>query len=85
MLGQQQHQQQMAAHQIVVNCYLSLIPVVAGTVLQRTDVYADREQLPEQIADEAWRIAAASVKKIGIQVSDQKPEAKSEPSADKAS
>ena len=70
---QQQQQQQAMAHQVVVSTYLSLIPVVAQTVLSHTDMYADQEQIPDRIADEAWRVTAAAVRKLGINIPDQRP------------
>ena len=76
MLGQQQQQQQMMAHQMVVQTYLGLIPVVAGNLLGHADMYGDRDAIPEMIADEAWKVTRAAVKKIGIQIPDQAPDAR---------
>lgn len=71
LIGQQQQQQQVMAHQMVVSTYLSLIPVVAGTVLARTEMYEDQEKVPDRIADEAWNVTRAAVKKIGIEIPDR--------------
>lgn len=68
LIGQQQAQKQAVAHQIMMKCYLDLIPVVANRQLENCDSYGDRDALPERIADEAWKIAAAAVKRVGIDV-----------------
>ena len=73
LLGQQQQQQQMMAHQMVVQVYLNLIPVVASNLLGHADMYADRDEIPERIAEEAWKVTRAAVKKIGINIPDQAP------------
>jgi hypothetical protein len=75
LVGQQQQQQQAMAHQMVVSCYLSLVPIVAQVVLAQPDMYAAREEIPDRIADEAWRVTAAAVKKIGIKISEERPAA----------
>jgi hypothetical protein len=73
VLGQQQQQQQIMAIQQVVGCYMSLLPVVASSVLN------DKETIVEdpsgRIADQAWKITLAAMKKIGIHV----PEVPTEP------
>jgi hypothetical protein len=69
--GQQQQAQQMSANQLVVGCYLSLVPIVAQTILAQTDTYCNREEVPDRIADEAWKVTAAAMKKIGIQVAER--------------
>ena len=74
IVGQKAQQQQAAVHQMVTSTYLSLIPVVAATVLQNTEMYADREEIPDRIADEAWSVTRAAVKKLGITIP-ERPEA----------
>ncbi len=71
LLGQQRARQQQALHQVVVNTYLSLVPVVASGVLAHADMYAEREEIPDRIADEAWAVARAAVRKIGIDVAER--------------
>ena len=68
LLGQQQAQKQAIANQIHMKCYLDLIPVVASRQLDGCDSFSDRDALPERIADEAWKIASAAVKRVGIDV-----------------
>lgn len=68
LVGQQTQQRQMMMHQLVMNTYLGLIPVVASAVMQRTEMYDDRDAIPDRIADEAWRVTRAAVKKIGIEM-----------------
>jgi hypothetical protein len=68
LVGQRKQQQQTAAHQVVTSTYLNLIPVVAASVLANTEMYADREEIPGRIADEAWGVTRAAVKKLGIEI-----------------
>jgi hypothetical protein len=68
LIGQQHAQIQAVAHQIMMKCYLDLIPVVASRQIDACDSFNDRDALPERIADEAWKIAAAAVKRVGIDV-----------------
>ena len=74
LIGQQQQQQQLMAHQLVVSTYLSLIPIVAQTVLTRTEMYEDQEKVPDRIADEAWRVTRAAVRKIGVEIPERPQE-----------
>ena len=68
LVGQKAQQQQVAVHQMVTSTYLSLIPVIAGPVLANTEMYADREAIPDRIADEAWAVTRAALKKLGIEI-----------------
>lgn len=79
---EQDQQQQAVAHQMVVSCYLSLVPVVAGAILAHTDTYPDREQIPERIAEEAWRVTGAVVKRLGITIPEERPQQNSAPTTD---
>lgn len=78
LLGQQsqQQQQQAIAHQIVTTCYLSLVPIVAQSVLSNPAMYCSPDEIPERIADEAWRCTAAAVRRLGVKVPDHRPEEK---------
>jgi len=73
VIGQRSQQQQMMANQMVVSTYLSLIPVVAGNLLANAELYADRDEIPNRIADEAWKVTRAAVKKIGIDIPEKEP------------
>lgn len=73
LVGQQEQQQRVIMNQMVINTYLGLIPVVASAVLQRTEMYDDHDAIPDRIADEAWRVTRAAVKKIGIEIPEEAP------------
>lgn len=69
MIGQQAAVQRAQAHQVVMGCYLGLIPVVAAKELERADTFGDQEAVAEAVAEKAWRITAVAVKRLGIEVS----------------
>ncbi len=75
LVGQRAQQQQAAAHQMITNTYLSLIPVIAGPVIQNADLYADQEEIPDLIAERAWAVTRAAMKKLGIEIP-ERPESK---------
>ncbi len=75
LVGQRAQQQQAAVHQMVTSTYLGLIPVVAATVIQNADLYADQDEIGDLIAERAWSVTRAAVKKLGIEIP-ERPEAK---------
>jgi len=43
-------------------------------VLTRTEMYEDQEKVPDRIADEAWRVTRAAVRKIGVEIPERPQE-----------
>ena len=72
MLGQQPPQQIVAIQQ-VVGCYMSVLPIVTEAVLRDKD-QSPAADIPDRIADQAWRITIAAMKKIGIGIPELPPE-----------
>ena len=68
LLGQRKQQQQLAVQQMITSTYLSLIPVIAGPVIQNADLYADQEEIPDLIAERAWNVTRATLKKLGVTI-----------------
>ena len=75
LIGQQGQQKQAMLQQVVVNTYLGLIPVITGAVLARPDpdMWEGRENISERIAEEAWSVTRAAVKRIGIDIPESPP------------
>lgn len=70
MIGQQEAAKQAAMHQFVMACYMGLVPVVAARELDHLEPFGDRD-ISRAIADRAWDITRAVVKKVGIEVPDK--------------